>query len=138
MNRLYSSLVGLAALVSGDAAAITCDVSNCESTPPHVFYATPELPEKYVPQTYVVQRGDTLSGIAQKLGGKADHYRVLMDLNGILDAHKLPAGKKLIVPQFWPTEYTGQKTDFEILGLRTTIVSGGDCSLSCGGLTSDL
>jgi hypothetical protein len=50
--------------------------------------------------TYTVQEGDTLSRIAGRIYGDANHYRTLLEANGeqIKDPNQLPAGLVLTVP----------------------------------------
>jgi LysM repeat protein len=46
-------------------------------------------------QTYRVQSGDTLSGIAQRFGTTVD---ALMSANGLSSAHHIRAGESLVIP----------------------------------------
>jgi len=49
-------------------------------------------------QSYVVQRGDTLSGIAAKVYDTPDEWRRLATQNGITDPRRLTPGRILAVP----------------------------------------
>jgi LysM repeat protein len=48
---------------------------------------------------YVVQKGDTLSGIAQKVLGKASRWNELVALNPSVDADRLIVGSRLRLPK---------------------------------------
>lgn len=51
-------------------------------------------------RTYVVKKGDTLSGIAKKMYGSENQYRKILNANRktIKDPNKLRVGQKLIIP----------------------------------------
>lgn len=49
-------------------------------------------------QTYVVKRGDTLRGIAEKFYGDASLDDLIAEANGITDATQLSIGDELIIP----------------------------------------
>lgn len=50
-------------------------------------------------KTYVVQRKDTLWGIALKFYGDGKQWKRIAQANGITDPSKLPVGKVLKIPQ---------------------------------------
>jgi nucleoid-associated protein YgaU len=47
---------------------------------------------------YIIQKGDTLGGIAQKFTGSAYNYKDLQELNGIKNANLILPGKKIQIP----------------------------------------
>ena len=47
---------------------------------------------------YVVQKGDTLSTIAQKLTGTWKNYNTIAAVNGIQDVDKIQEGQELVIP----------------------------------------
>ncbi len=47
--------------------------------------------------TYVVQRGDTLTGIARRFGVNVD---VLAEINNITNVNRIYAGQTLVIPDF--------------------------------------
>lgn len=57
-------------------------------------------PEGFESRTYTVQSGDTLSGIAQKMYGKASKYMVIFEANQPLlsDPDKIRPGQVLRIP----------------------------------------
>jgi nucleoid-associated protein YgaU len=62
---------------------------------PKVAASTPVAPGG----EYVVQRGDTLSGIAQKVLGKTSRWTEIAALNPAIDADRLIVGSKLRLPK---------------------------------------
>lgn len=50
-------------------------------------------------RTYVVKKGDTLSGISQRLLGSYKRYREIAALNGIRDPNRIQVGQTLRIPQ---------------------------------------
>ena len=50
------------------------------------------------PQTYTVQRGDTLSAIAKRFYGHASEYRRIAAANNIADPDVIRHGQQLIIP----------------------------------------
>jgi nucleoid-associated protein YgaU len=52
-----------------------------------------------VEKTYVVQRGDTLSGIAERAYGDPAPWRQIARANGISDARELVPGRVLTIPR---------------------------------------
>ena len=111
--RLYLPYLGLNVLVSvltvsailaltGRGAAITrptptptldiaARVASAIPTP------SPTLPPSPTPHVYVVQSGDTLNAIAEKLGITVE---ALMAANGLTDPDALDVGQVLVVPSF--------------------------------------
>jgi nucleoid-associated protein YgaU len=57
--------------------------------------------EASAPRTYTVERGDTLSEIAQRHYGRARHWRAIFDANrGILDdPDRIHPGQVLTLPE---------------------------------------
>ncbi len=51
------------------------------------------------PKEYVIQRGDTLSGISKKFYGTTRHYKKIMKANGLANANQLKVGKKIVIPK---------------------------------------
>ena len=49
-------------------------------------------------QTYVVQKGDTLMGIARKVYGSPARFRDIAAANGITDPNKIKVGQTLVIP----------------------------------------
>ncbi len=62
-----------------------------------LFFGANVNPADTTMTTYTVKSGDTLSGIAKKVGMAAD-WRMLMRLNGIKNANKISIGQTLKVP----------------------------------------
>lgn len=58
----------------------------------------PSAPASPQYKTYVVQSGDTLSGIAAKMLGSAGKYSTIAQLNGIADANKIKVGQTIKIP----------------------------------------
>ena len=54
--------------------------------------------ENTVPETYVVQQGDTLLKISRKIYGRDDQIDAICSLNGIDDSDHILAGQKLLLP----------------------------------------
>ena len=52
-----------------------------------------------VPESYVVQKGDTLLEISRKIYGRDDRIEAICSLNGIRDSDRILAGQKLLLPQ---------------------------------------
>ena len=50
------------------------------------------------PETYVVEAGDTLSGIAERFYGDAGIYTEIADANGIADPNLINVGQELVLP----------------------------------------
>lgn len=82
-------------LKTGDTIRIPRDPGNIQGKP-----STP-TPTGDPQQTYVVQPGDTLSGIASKLLGSSKHWKLILDANtGTLEsADKLRTGMTLKIPK---------------------------------------
>jgi LysM repeat protein len=55
-------------------------------------------PTAPAPQTYTVQRGDTLSGIAKRFYGHAGEYRRIAEANHIPNPDLIHPGQQLIIP----------------------------------------
>lgn len=54
---------------------------------------------KYQLGGYTVQKGDTLSHIAQRFTGKASNYKDLAEINKLADANKIVPGQVLYIPK---------------------------------------
>lgn len=71
---------------------------------PEVDPAEPARPlasgseEVSVVQVHVVQRGESLSGIAQQVYGNEACHEVLADVNGVGDRNPLQVGQELVIP----------------------------------------
>ena len=50
------------------------------------------------PQTYTVQRGDTLSAIAKRFYGHASEYRRIAAANNIANPDLIHPGQQLVIP----------------------------------------
>jgi len=66
-------------------------------TPSPTPTATP-APSSVSGTTYVVKRGDTISGICLKIGGGEGCVKAIMDLNSIEDARTIQPGQVLKLP----------------------------------------
>lgn len=78
------------------------------------------------PGTYVVQKGDTLWGIAQRLLGAGDRYPQIMSANNLIDSMIHP-GQVLVIPEGNSTYRTIQVTvKNETLELLTIMAEGWD------------
>ena len=51
-----------------------------------------------IPETYTVQKGDTLLGISRRIYGRDDQIDAICSLNGIDDSDRILAGQKLLLP----------------------------------------
>lgn len=49
-------------------------------------------------RTHIVERGDTLFGVAYDLYGNSDHYKAIMEANGIEEIGTLKTGQELEIP----------------------------------------
>lgn len=65
--------------------------------PPRPAAPAPAAPSVREPQTYVIQKGDTLSGIAKRLNVS---YRELAEINGIDNPDRIRIGQKLTLPPY--------------------------------------
>jgi LysM repeat protein len=60
--------------------------------------AAPAPSATAAPQTYTVQRGDTLSAIAKRFYGHAGEYRRIAAANNIADPDLIHPGQQLVIP----------------------------------------
>ena len=51
-----------------------------------------------IPESYIVQKGDTLLGISRKIYGGDEELDAICALNGIDDSDRILAGQKLLLP----------------------------------------
>jgi LysM repeat protein len=51
-----------------------------------------------IPESYIVQKGDTLLGISRKIYGRDDKIDEICSLNDIVDSDRILAGQKLLLP----------------------------------------
>jgi len=51
-----------------------------------------------IPESYIVQKGDTLLGISRKIYGRDDKINEICELNGIDDSDHILIGQKLLLP----------------------------------------
>lgn len=54
--------------------------------------------ESVVPETYIVQKGDTLLTISRRIYGRDDQIDAICSLNGIDDRDRILAGQKILLP----------------------------------------
>ncbi|MDG4551121.1 MAG: LysM peptidoglycan-binding domain-containing protein [Candidatus Contendobacter sp.] len=87
-------------------------VSGC-ATPPNSGSGTREN------TVYVVQKGDDLGKISQKMTGTKDNARAIAEYNGIKNINKLKAGQRLTIP-----------AHFNMAGTSSTSGTGSSGSLS--------
>ena len=66
----------------------------------HVEAATPAPAPSATPapQSYTVQRGDTLSAIAKRFYGHAGEYRRIAEANNIANPDLIHPGQQLVIP----------------------------------------
>lgn len=57
---------------------------------------TPPTPQSG--QTYIVQPGDTLSGIASQVYGDPTKFGIIAEANGITESNPLQVGQELVIP----------------------------------------
>ncbi len=69
--------------------------------PPGPVEHAPSMAEPVGAKSYVVQKGDSLSKIAARVGVSG---REIMELNGIKDANKIRIGQKLVLPDYAKAE----------------------------------
>lgn len=100
--RYYVRVAGLFAVLGVGATLVACGTANRsanDTLPPIVTTTTTTTlapTTTTIPQTYIVQRGDSLSAIAKRFGvSKA----ALAAFNNITDPDKIQAGQKLKLPQ---------------------------------------
>lgn len=84
-------------------------------------------------ETYVVRRGDTLYGLAQRYFLRIDDYRIVQKLNGVADPRRLRVGARLKTPvrllrtQVVEAQVAGFKGDVAVVtakGLRLPVARG--------------
>ena len=77
-------------------------VTNAPSIRTTTTNAPPRTADSTKPKTYVVQRGDTLSSISQKMYSRRDKWKVIYDANksviGPPPSYRLNVGQKLTIP----------------------------------------
>lgn len=57
------------------------------------------ISQNTVPETYMVETGDTLLKISRKIYGRDDQIDAICSLNGIEDSDRILAGQKLLLPK---------------------------------------
>ena len=62
--------------------------------------AAPSPSATAAPQTYTVQRGDTLSAIAKRFYGHAGEYRRIAAANNIANPDLIHPGQQLVIPAY--------------------------------------
>ena len=77
-----------------DQAIADEEARHVEATAP--FAAAPSATP--APQTYTVQRGDTLSAIAKRFYGHAGEYRRIAAANNIANPDLIHPGQRLVIP----------------------------------------
>jgi LysM repeat protein len=109
MGSLVATGCGSSKKASPKSTSPGITASGLEATSSTVPSTTlpPTEPPTTVPAEYVVQKGDSLSGIAKKLGVT---MQSLMDANHITNPNRVLAGQKLIVPPPAGAATTGAAT----------------------------
>ena len=62
-------------------------------------------------EEYVVQSGDTLSGLAERFLGSADQWKQIADANGLQNPDMISVGQKLEIPQNGAAPASGSTDD---------------------------
>jgi len=98
-------------IIRNIGSALTCAVlfSACATTTApaaptaSVQPLAPEQNTEYVQAAdfyYTVERGDLLTGIAQRFTGDADNWNAIADANGVTDPRKLRVDQQLVIPGY--------------------------------------
>ena len=77
---------------------VTDDSGLSDSGPPYAI-TIHQYQGSTTSETYKVQSGDSLLGLAEKLLGSPDRWREIADLNGIGPPYTLYPGQELKVPE---------------------------------------
>ncbi len=100
--RYYTRVAVIFTVISVGAilAACTSSTGSANDTLPPIITTTTTTTvaptTTTIPKTYIVQRGDSLSGIAKQFGVSS---AALAAFNNITDPDKIQAGQKLKLPQ---------------------------------------
>ncbi len=121
----YSARMGcLLALVGGASVVVACgsdDSSANDTLPPIVTTTTTTTlapTTTTIPESYVIQKGDSLFAIAERFGLT---FAELAAYNGITNPDDIQAGQKLKIPQ--PGETTTSTVPVATSEPSTTIVA---------------
>jgi len=88
---------------------IVIGIAGCVTAPPVTNNAV--SPNTIPTETaYVIQKGDTLAKIAQKLTGNADNWKLIAQHNNISNSSKLKVGQQLLIPANQPNLPANQST----------------------------
>jgi nucleoid-associated protein YgaU len=107
MTRWMTMVLTAVGLIGSAAIAQTelepTDEAPTVETRPSLQPSMPDAPSARMPagepiQEYVVEEGDTLTGIAAELLGSEAEWQRIADANGIDDPAKLRAGQRLAIP----------------------------------------
>ena len=89
-----------AGMVAPTPPSVVAPAENVEAAAPPAETAAAAEETPAAPQTYVVQDGDSLSGISEKIYGDAKHWTTIFEHNKdkISDPNVIHAGQELIIP----------------------------------------
>ena len=84
---------------AAQATAPPSDTSSTATTPAEPVAPIAAAPPAAIPATYIVQSGDNLLAISQRIYGNSDMVQRIMDANNIEDADRIYFGQVLVLPQ---------------------------------------